>query len=174
MLNVNNINDGIMKVNNLLNYERDINKLKEIYSKNNNNEKYKIDKNGKWLSNIINNYKRNEKYKYFCQNIMDFYKIKNFEEFKMFIKVLLNKNKKNKKDYSNGKNIINGKLDDNNYVDKNLIDNSKFNNSIIKKDKNLLYIEENYKDNDSHNSEDIKISNIQNLKIITDYMHTYY
>jgi hypothetical protein len=174
MLNANNINDGIMKVNNLLNYERDINKLKEIYSKNNNNEKYKIDKNGKWLSNIINNYKRNEKYKYFCQNIMDFYKIKNFEEFKMFIKVLLNKNKKNKKDYSNGKNIINGKLDDNNYVDKNLIDNSKFNNSIIKKDKNLLYIEENYKDNDSHNSEDIKISNIQNLKIITDYMHTYY
>ena len=105
---------------------------------------------------------------------MDFYKIKNFEEFKMFIKVLLNKNKKNKKDYSNGINIINGKLDDNNYVDKNLIDNSKFNNSIIKKDKNLLYIEENYKDNNSHNSEDIKISNIQNLKIITDYMHTYY
>ena len=172
MLEADNINDGIMKVNNLLNYEKDINRLKEIYSKNN-NEKITIGKNGKWLSNIINNYKRNEKYKNFCQNIMIFYKIKNFEEFKTFIKALLNKNKKNKKDYSNGK-IINGKLEDNN-LDKNInkINKNKDNNSNLNKVNNL-YIEENDKDNYSHNSEDIKFSNIQNLKIITDYMHTYY
>ena len=171
MLNVNNINDGLMKVNNLLNYEKDINKLKEIYSQNNEN---KIDKNGKWLSDIIINYKRNEKYKNFCKNIMIFYKIKNFEEFKIFIKTLLNKNKRNKKDYSNGKSI-NEKFYDNNYLDKNInkTDNNKPNNSNLNKGNNL-YIEENDKYNCSHNSEDIKFSNIQNLKIITDYMHTYY
>ena len=173
MLNANNINDGIMKVKYLLNYEKDINKLKEVCSINNNG-KYKIDKNGRWLSSIINNYKRNEKYKNFCQNIMIFYKIKNFEEFKIFIKSLLSKNRKNKRDYSNGK-TINGKLDENNYYDKkiNTIVNNKGNNSNLNKGNNL-YIEENDKDNCSHNSQDIKFSNIENLKIITDYMHTYY
>ena len=160
MLNVNDINEGIIKVNNLLKYEKDINQLKELY-KNAYHEKYNFDKNEIWLSKIINNYKRNERYKNFCQNIMIIYKIKNFEEFKKFTKKLLTKTKnKDYKEYSNGKNKIN--------IDKNY-SNSKYNKAdILKKNKN---IKENEKDIDSNNSEDINFTNIQNFKIITDYIN---
>ena len=160
MLNVNDINEGIIKVNNLLKYEKDINKLKELY-KNAYHEKYNFDKNEIWLSKIINNYKRNERYKNFCQNIMIIYKIKNFEEFKKFTKRLLAKTKnKDCKEYSNGKNKINF---DENYS------NSKYKKAdILKKNKNT---KENEKDIDSNNSEDINFTNIQNFKIITDYIN---
>ena len=170
MLNVTNINEGIIKVNNLLKYEKNINKLKELYQ-NGNNEKVKlnIDKSDIWLTNIIKNFKRNEKYKNFCQNIMVKHKLKNFEEFKIFIKDKLNKNKTSK-DFSNGKNKI--CIDENCYLNSNINMANKNDKLFLKERKKNS--EENDKDKYSKNSEDINFPNTQNFKIITDYMQTYY
>ena len=170
MLNVTNINEGIIKVNNLLKYEKNINKLKELYQ-NGNNEKVKlnIDKSDIWLTNIIKNFKRNEKYKNFCQNIMAMHKLKNFEEFKIFIKDKLNKNKTSK-DFSNGKNKI--CIDENCYLNSNINMANKNDKLFLKERKKNN--EENDKDKYSKNSEDINFPNTQNFKIITDYMQTYY
>ena len=159
MLNVKNINEGILKVNSLLKYEKDINKLKELYE-DNNCENYKFNTENMWLSNIIKNYKRNEKYKNYCQNIMILYKIKNFADFKIFIKNLLQKNK-------NHKNFHNTKIGlyvDENYSNNNI--NSNNNKTIIpNKRKNII---------SKDNEEGINFSNLQNFKIITDYMNTNY
>jgi hypothetical protein len=164
MLNVTNINEGIMKVNNLLKNDKDVNQLKELF-KNGNNEKLKFDKNNIWLSNVVKEFRRNEKYRHFCKNIMISYNIKNFEDFKMFINSNLPKNK-NDKDYSNGKKI---RLDDKYYINENI-------NMMNKNDKLNFNenTEENEKDKYSHNSEDINFPNVKNFKIITDYMQTYY
>ena len=164
MLNVTNINEGIMKVNNLLKNDKDVNQLKELF-KNGNNEKLKFDKNNIWLSNVVKEFRRNEKYRHFCKNIMISYNIKNFEDFKMFINSNLPKNKNNK-DYSNGKKI---RLDDKYYINENI-------NMMNKNDKLNFNenTEENEKDKYSHNSEDINFPNVKNFKIITDYMQTYY
>ena len=167
MLNATNINEGIMKLNILLKNEKDMNQLKELFKKDV-NEKLKLDKN-MWLSNVVKSFKRSEKYKHFCKNIMILYNIKNFEEFKSFINANLSKKKSNK-EYSNGKNKI--CIDDKYYVNKNInVTNKNDNLNINKMKKN---VEKNDKDYYSNNSEDINFSNSQNYKVITDYMQTYY
>ena len=167
MLNVTNINEGIMKVNNLLKNDKDINQLKELF-KNGNNEELKFDKNNIWLSNVAKEFRRNEKYKHFCKNIMISYNIKNFEDFKIFINSNLPKNKNNK-EYYNGKKIC---LDDKYYINENI--NIMNNNDKLNFNEHKKITEENEKDKYSHNSEDINFSNVQNFKVITDYMQTYY
>ena len=152
ILQANDINEAIIKVNHLLGYEKDINKLKQLFS---NCENFTFDNNNLWLSNIIKNYKRNEKYKNFCQSIMILNKIKNFEEFKMFIKKNLQKNK-------NGNNILN---ENENYLNINQNDKKiNINDSISNSNREKF----------SDNSDDIKFSNSNNFKIITEYMQTYY
>ena len=152
ILQANDINEAIIKVNHLLGYEKDINKLKQLFS---NCENFTFDNNNLWLSNIIKNYKRNEKYKNFCQSIMILNKIKNFEEFKMFIKNNLQKNK-------NGNNILN---ENENYLNINQNDKKiNINDSISNSNREKF----------SDNSDDIKFSNSNNFKIITEYMQTYY
>ena len=152
ILQANDINEAIIKVNHLLGYEKDINKLKQLFS---NCENFTFDNNNLWLSNIIKNYKRNEKYKNFCQSIMILNKIKNFEEFKMFIKKNLQKNK-------NGNNIHN---ENENYLNINQ-NNKKLNINDSNSNSN--------REKFSDNSEDIKFTNSNNFKIITEYMQTYY
>ena len=151
MLNVNNINEGIMKVNELLLYEKNINKLKQLYN-DNNDENYQYNNEDIWLSNVIKNYKRNEKYKNFCQNIMNHNNLTNFEDFKMFLKSLLKKDKNNK--YN-----TNEKLDK--FLD-NIYSNNKINNSKNNKRKNINY-KNKYRDKYSNNNEDINFTNLQNL-----------
>ena len=152
ILQVKDINEAIIKVSHLLGYEKDINKLKQLFS---NCENFTFDNNNLWLSNIIKNYKRNEKYKNFCQSIMILNKIKNFEEFKMFIKKNLQKNK-------NGNNILN---ENENYLNINQNDKKiNINDSISNSNREKF----------SDNSDDIKFSNSNNFKIITEYMQTYY
>ena len=152
ILQVKDINEAIIKVSHLLGYEKDINKLKQLFS---NCENFTFDNNNLWLSNIIKNYKRNEKYKNFCQSIMILNKIKNFEEFKMFIKNNLQKNK-------NGNNILN---ENENYLNINQNDKKiNINDSISNSNREKF----------SDNSDDIKFSNSNNFKIITEYMQTYY
>ena len=155
ILNVNNIHEAIVKVSQLLEYEKSINKLKQLY--NNEDAQKNVDL---WINNIIKKYQRNEKYKNFCQNIMISNKINNFEEFKIFIK---NKIKNNEK---NDNNILN---ENNNYL--NIINNDE----IVNNSKKIYVInDKNNKDISSFNNNNIKFSNSNNCKIIHDYMHTYY
>ena len=154
ILNVNDINEAIIRVRNLLDYEKDLNKLKQLY---NIKDKYNFEKNDLWVSKIIKSYKINEKYKNFCQNIMILNKIKTFEKFKVFI---IDNLPKYKKDINN---------EDNNNLNINY-EEKKFKNS---KEINLIDNKLN-RDNYTINSDDINFSNSNNYKRITEYMHTYY
>ena len=173
MLNVNNINEAIFKVDKLLNYENCINKLKDLYNdminNNNYNEKIDLDKNLYWLSNIIKNYKKNEKYKNYCKNIMIQNKINHFHEFKSFIDNILVKNRKNKGFISEVKNIL---CEDDYYTNKNKNMN---NMNRVNYEPSKKIKKENKAMNNSDNSNDIKYSqNGENFKMINEYMNTYY
>ena len=154
ILNANDINEAIIKVNVLLDYEKDIYMLKQLY---NNNEKNNFEINDLWISNFIKSYKRNEKYKNLCQNIMILQKIKSFEEFKIFIKEKLSKNKKDNSTLNENEDYLNINPNDRKY--KNI--------------KNINIIDSNM-DKFSVNSDDIKYSNSNKLKVINDYMYTHY
>ena len=62
-LNVKNINDAIYRVEKLLKFEKDINKLKDLYYENKESEKMNLDNNLIWLTNIIKKYKKYEVYR---------------------------------------------------------------------------------------------------------------
>lgn len=96
MLNANNINDAILRINNLLKSENDLVKLKQLYNNgfNINNNNHEMDFNFSWLSKIVKKYKSNEIYKNYCKNIMMQFKIKKFDDFKKLIKDNIINNKK--------------------------------------------------------------------------------
>jgi hypothetical protein len=160
LLKVTNINDAIIKINELLQNENDMNKLKIAF--NNKNEKNTFLDRDKWVSNIIKNYKRNEKYKTYCHNIMKIYKKNNFQEFKTFIDNILDKNNNKMK-----------KID-------TIEEENKSNN--IRQDgikKFGIVNRNNNKDIITINSEDINYINrnnntFNNYKKITEYMKTHY
>ena len=173
MLNVNNLDDAIQKFENLLKYEKYINKLKELsnepHKRNNYNEQ---NNNLFWISSLIKRYKKNEKYRNYCKNIMEQNEISHFNEFKNFIDNILIKNRKNTGFIIEVKNI----LCEDEYNTKNKkIQNLKNINKInyeasknIKEDINKLM-------NNSDNSNDIKFTqNDDNSKRINKYLHTHY
>jgi len=170
LLNTNNINEAIIKIKSLLKYEKEKNQLKELYYNNKDNdiEKFKSDENDIFISNIIKNYKRNEKYKNLCQNIMILNKIKNFKDFKIFIKNLISENK-SKNDYiykENNENINN--------LNSNLNSSSK--TGINNKRKNLNINYYNYGDkysNKDNGHEDIDFNHKNNYKIISEDTNIY-
>ena len=184
-LNVNNINDAIYKVEKLLKFEQYINKMKNLYFENKNNDdnysdKMNLDNNLIWLSNIIKKYNKNEVYKNYCKKIMIDNKIKNFDGFKHFINNILAKNRKNKGFLVEVKNI----LCEEDYYSKNNNKNIKKINNINKINKiNKINYEPNNKlkkkihkgANSSDNSNDIKYTqNDDNCKMFNEYMNTYY
>jgi hypothetical protein len=178
LLNVNNLDDAIKKVENFLKYEKYINKLKDIYNDtNNNNTNYNfnekininIDNNLMWLSNIIKKYKKNESYKNYCKSIMIENKIDNFEDFKNYINSILIKNRKNNGFIVEVKNI----LCEDEYYSKNK--NGKNINKINFKSTKNLKTDINKGINNTENSNDIKFTqNDENSKMVNEYMNTYY
>ena len=174
MLNVKNINEEILKVDNLLKYEQYLNKMKELYvEKKNYGEKknYDFDNNFKWLSDIIKKYKKNEAYKNYCKTIMEKNKIKNFDDFKDFINNILVKNKKNKGFIVEVKNI----LCEDDYYTKNKkihLNKKKVNYETTQKMKTEI----NKITTNSENSNDIKFSqNEMNDDIFKNkHINTYY
>ena len=173
-LNVNNINDAILKVNNLLKYEKDIYKLKHFYNnKSNKNENLCYNFNFDWLSSLVQKYKKNEKYKNYCKNIMDNFKIKNFNNFKIIINNILSKD--NNKDLIH--NINNILLKEDNLEKNNItnINSKKYVNNNMRKDLNNNL---NNKENILINRNNINYMNSNKSNIINEYknefMNTYY
>jgi len=168
LLNANSINDAILKLKNLKNMEKGINKLKGIYlNKNNNTNKKDKLNNLTWISNILKSNKINESYKNFCQNIIIQYELKNFNNFKSFINNLLPKLPKN---------IINNNIylrdieslsSEDNYCSNNYDDmnSKKYINNYINEINTL---------NSKENINDMDFSNHNNYKIINEYMNSHY
>jgi len=168
LLNANSINDAILKLKNLKNMEKGINKLKGMYlNKNNNTNKKDKLNNLTWISNILKSNKINESYKNFCQNIIIQYELKNFNNFKSFINNLLPKLPKN---------IINNNIylrdieslsSEDNYCSNNYDDmnSKKYINNYINEINTL---------NSKENINDMDFSNHNNYKIINEYMNSHY
>jgi hypothetical protein len=171
ILNVNNINDAILKLKSLTNLEKGINKLKGMYlnKTNNSNKKEKIN-NLAWMSNILKSYKINESYKNFCQNIIIQYELKNFNNFKTFINNLLPKLPK----YNINNNIyirdIESLSNEDNYFS-NDVNSKRYVNNYIN-EINTLNNNENI--NNISNNNDMDFSNHNNYKIINEYMNSHY
>ena len=182
LLNSDNINEALIKIDNLLKYEEDMYKIKEFYNNNKNNEENeKINDDNNIISKIIKNYKKNEKYKNFCQNIMIFHEIKNFESFKLFIKNILpdqKEEKQNEKEYL----YINGNRDReqnkenynclNDIINNNKINYYSNNKKPITNFKKKI-VNTNYKNIcENNNDDDIKIR--KRYRTINEYMKNYY
>ena len=173
MLNVTNLDDAIQKVGNLLKYEKYINKLKELYNEPHKRNNYNEQNNNLyWVSSIIKRYKKNEKYRNYCKNIMEQNEINHFNEFKNFIDNILIKNRKNTGFIIEVKNILcEDEYNSNNKNIKNLKNINKMNyeaSKNIKEDINKLM-------NNSDNSNDIKFTqNDDNSKNINKYLLTHY
>jgi len=170
MLNANNINDAILRINNLLKGENDLVKLKQFYNNgfNMNDKNFDIDFNFSWLSKIVKKYKSNEIYRNFCKNIMMQFKIKNFEDFKRFVKDIIKNKKKNDaliydiEDISNEEEFYLNNKNSKNYSNDN-----------YNKRKNIRDIPNNG-GNIYNQNNNIQFSNPKDYKIITEYMNTYY
>jgi hypothetical protein len=169
MLNANNINDAILRVNNLLKSENDLVKLKQLYNNgfNLNNKNYEMDFNFSWLSKIIKKYKSNENYRNYCKNIMMEFKIKKFEDFKKFIKDIINNKKKSDNLIHDTEEIS---VEDEYYLNNK---NSK-NFSDVNYNKGKNYNIQNNGGNMPNHNNNIQFSNPNEFKIITEYMNTYY
>ena len=173
MLNVNNLDDAIQKVGNLLKYEKYLNKLKELYNEPHKRNNYNEQNNNLfWVSSVIKRYKKNEKYRNYCQNIMEKNEISHFNQFKNFIDSILIKNRKNTGFIIEVKNILcEDEYNSNNKNIKNLKNINKLNyeaSKNIKEDINKLM-------NNSDNSNDIKFTqNDDNSKKINQYLYTHY
>lgn len=170
MLNVNNINDAILRINNLLKGENDLFKLKQFYNNgfNINDKNFDIDFNFSWLSKIVKKYKSSERYRDYCKNIMMQFKIKKFEDFKIFIRDIINNKKKNDElihdieDISIEEGFYLNNKNSKNYSDIN-----------YNKRKNFNDIQINGGNIQTQNN-NIQFSNPNDFKIITEYMNTYY
>ena len=173
LLNVNNLDDAIKKVENFLKYEKYINKLKELYNEPHKRNNYNVQNNNLfWVSSVIKRYKKNEKYRNYCKNIMEQNEISHFNEFKNFIDNILIKNRKNTGFIIEVKNILcEDEYNSNNKNIKNLKNINKLNyetSKNIKEDINKLM-------NNSDNSNDIKFTqNDDNSKKINQYLYTHY
>ena len=183
LLNTDNIKEALIKIDNLLKYEEDMYKIKEFYNNNKKDEENeKINDDNNIISKIIKNYKKNEKYKNFCENIMIFHEIKNFESFKLFIQNILpdqKEEKQNEKEYlyindnrdreqnKENYNCLNDIINNNkiNYYSNNKIDITNFKKKIVNT---------NYKNNiyENNNDDDIKIR--KRYRTINEYMKNYY
>ena len=173
MLNANNLDDAIQKVGNLLKYEKYINKLKELYNEPHKRNNYNEQNNNLfWVSSIIKRYKKNEKYRNYCKNIMLQNEITHFNEFKNFIDNILIKNRKNTGFIIEVKNILcEDEYNSNNKTIKNLKNINKMNyeaSKNIKEDINKFM-------NNSDNSNDIKFTqNDDTSKKLNKYLLTHY
>ena len=171
MLNANNINDAILRINNLLKSENDLVKLKQFYNSgfNINNKNYDMDFNFSWLSKIVKKYKSSEIYRNYCKNIMMQFKIKKFEDFKKFINDIIINNKMQNDDFIH--NIEDISIGDEYYTNNK---NSKiFSDVNYNKRKNYNNIQNNGGNIHSQNN-NIQFTNPNEFKIITEYMNTYY
>ena len=170
MLKANNINEAIDKINKLLKYENELNEFKEFYNQNFvDNEKLFKYSEREWLSKIIKRYESNKKYKNYCKSIMNNFKIKNFNNFKMFINDILSENKKMKSSINDINEIL---YEDNQYYNNinNINRNTHINNKYNIKTK--LNYEINNKENISDNNANFTEQN--NYKMITEYMNAFY
>ena len=181
MLNANNINEAVSKVAKLIKMKKYIDKCKQIYDedKNNNfinninNEDIEYN-NFHWLSEMMKNYKENKIYKNFCESIMYNHKIECFAEFKKFVNKILFNNRKNNGFLVEVKNILcKDDLYSNNNKENNKENNINKNNyephkHKLKKNNNKTFHE-------LDNSNDIKFSrNNENLELNQDWVKTYY
>ena len=95
LLKAKNQLECINKINKLLSYEDFVHKIKKIYCNyNDNNKSFKLKDILFWISINYNNKKIN-KYEEFCLGIMKKFNISNFDNFKIFFKNLIAKDKNN-------------------------------------------------------------------------------
>ena len=95
LLKAKNQIECINKINKLLTYEDFVHKIKKIYCNyNDNNKSFKLKDILFWISINYNNKKIN-KYEEFCLGIMKKFNISNFDNFKIFFKNLITKDKHN-------------------------------------------------------------------------------
>ena len=170
MLNVNNINDAILRINNLLKSENDLVKLKQYYNNgfNINNKNYDIDFNFSWLSKIVKKYKSSEIYRNYCKNIMMQFKIKKFEDFKKFINDIINNKMQNDDFIHNIEDIL---VEDEYYINnKNSKNLSDVNYNKLQNYNNI----QNNGGNMNNQNNNIQFTNPNEFKIITEYMNTCY
>ena len=92
LLNTKNQSECIYKINKLLSYEDFIHKIKKIYSYNENKKTFTLKDILFWISMNYNNRKKN-KYEEFCHGIMQKFNISNFDNFKIFFRNLITKDK---------------------------------------------------------------------------------
>ena len=96
------------------------NKIISLFLKfNKNNEQINLKNVLNWISFAAKNNKDNEEYENFCKELMEINNINNFEELKIFIDSVLNKNKKNNDFIDGVKKLLSSNIDDN--TDDNLI-----------------------------------------------------
>ena len=99
LLKVTNTQESINKINELLKYEDFIHQIKKIYYNfNDHNNDFKLKDILFWITYNFNsknkeNNNDNNKYEEYCKKIMKKYKIKNFDNFKMFFNELIMKDK---------------------------------------------------------------------------------
>ena len=138
LVNTKNYKDCIHKINKLLNYEEFIHNLKKIYFKyNDNNNDFKLKDILFWISFHINYENKINKYEEFCKGIMEKFNINDFENFKIFFKNLVYKDKNNKYFVNGMKQIFNNFNDFE--PNKSIYNKSKkkFKNSIYKNEDDL-------------------------------------
>ena len=124
LLKLNNTNDLKKRLNELYTTKMFTDKVISLFHKSNKNkekEEINLDDILFWISSISNYKKENEVYKKYCEQLMKKNNINNFEEMKLFIDKMLNKNIQNNHFIGGVKKILSTNIDDNS--DFNFIDN---------------------------------------------------
>jgi len=86
-LNVNNIDEAIIKIKKLISYKKFFQQIEKIYSNynnNNNNQNDNLNNILIWIFDICKFYSEND-YKSYFNNIMTNYNIKDFEQLKLLV-----------------------------------------------------------------------------------------
>ena len=124
LLKLKNNNDLKKKLKELYNTKIFSNKVISIfhkYHKNISKDDINVDDVLYWIFSIANYQKENDEYKNYCKHLMKNNNIRSFNEFKMFIDRILNKNIQNNNFIGGVKKILSTNIDDNS--DFNFIDN---------------------------------------------------
>ena len=178
ILNANDISEAISCVAKLMKFKKYINKFKEYYdeeNQNNNCINNSIESNGKnkdftWFYYMVKNYKENQLYKNFCESIMMKNNIKKFEDFKKYINNILINNRKNNGFLVEVRNIL---CEDDYHINEKKwksVNKTKKERPIKKIKRNNNKISNNFE-----NSNDIKFSrNDENLESTDDFIKTNY
>ena len=125
ILKLKNTNDLKKKLKELYtakNFTKKVISLFNKNSKNKNKEKINLDEILYWISSNLNYKKEEDKYKNYCNQLMKYNHINNFEEFKLFIDQILNKNIQNNNFLGGVKRILSTNIDDKsdfNFIDIN-------------------------------------------------------